>query len=328
MTMSAVMAMMAAIVICAAMELTPASATKAHETLPQLAQHFAYDATPALDVEERGVRDRGGVKIHDIDYASPLGGRVPAYLVVPAEKGKFAAILWGHWMMPNSPSANRGEFLEEAIILAQAGVVSLMIDAPQVRQGFKLDADPLSSQAAEVTRQETVDLRRGLDVLLTRADVDAKRVAYVGHSFGAIAGAILDAVDKRPTAFVFMGNPVEVSDMLKSDLPQIVAFRKAVGGEKIQEYLTKYAWTDPGTYAAYFGPSPAFFQYATHDEFMTVPMEKHYFEMSTGPKEVQYYDATHSLNAQARRDRYDWLKKHIGLGELPAGALEKMPETQ
>ncbi|MFZ0038533.1 MAG: hypothetical protein WAK91_13980 [Candidatus Acidiferrales bacterium] len=301
----------------------------AQEAYRDLAKRFDYGAgTPGLSVKEEGVQDRSGIKIHDISYASPVSGRVPAYLVVPAAKGRYAAILWGHWMMPNSPSANRGEFLEEAVVLAQAGVVSLMIDAPMVRPGFKPEADPLGPQSAETTRQEVMDLRRGLDLLLARPDVDPKRVAYVGHSFGASCGAMLDAVDKRPAAFVFMGNPVSVSDIMKSDLPMIAEFRKKFGDEKIKEYLAKYGWSDPGEYAAYLGPAPALFEYATHDEFMTVPMEQKYFDMSKGPKEIKFYEATHSLDAQARRDRVEWLKKQIGIGELAEGALEKVPETR
>jgi hypothetical protein len=49
---------------------------------------------------------------------------------VPNQKGKFAAILWGHWMMPKSPTANRSEFLNEAVAIAPAGVVSLLIVRP------------------------------------------------------------------------------------------------------------------------------------------------------------------------------------------------------
>jgi dienelactone hydrolase len=301
----------------------------AQESYRELAKRFEYgEGTPALGVQESGAQDRGGVRIHDISYASPVGGRVPAYLVAPVAKGRYAAILWGHWMMPNSAFANRSEFLEEATVLAQGGVVSLMIDAPMVRPGFKPEADPLGPQSAEATRQEVLDLRRGLDLLLARPDVDPKRVAYVGHSFGASCGAILDAMDKRPAAFVFMGNPVAESDMLTSDLPMIVEFRKKFGDEKIKEYLTKYGWSDPGEYEAYLGPSPALFQYATHDEFMTVAMEQKYFDASKGPKEIKFYEATHSLDARARRDRYEWLKKQVGIGELAVGALEKVPDTR
>ncbi len=291
-------------------------------------KHFQYDAHTPLDIKEISVQSRAGVDVHDIIYASPAGGVVSAYLVVPNGEGIFAAILWGHWMMPNSPTANRSEFVDEAITLASAGVVSLLIDAPMVRPGFKPDADPLGPQTAEVTRQEVLDLRRALDLLLARRDVDPKRIAFVGHSFGASCGAILDAVDKRPAAFVFIGNPVAVSDMLTSDLPMIVEFRKKVGDEKIKAFLDKYGWSDPGEYTAYLGPSPAFFQYATHDEFMTVPMEQKYFDMSKGPKEIKFYDSNHALNSEARHDRYEFLRNHLALQILPAGSLERVPPTK
>jgi dienelactone hydrolase len=306
--------------------LGPAFAQDSHR---EAAKHFDYDAGAPLDVKEISVQDRAGVRIHDITYASPKGGVVPAYLVVPNGKGKFAAILWGHWMMPKSPTANRSEFLDEAVAIAPAGVVSLLIDAPYVRPGFKPDPNPLSSQDSEVTAQQVVDLRRGLDLLVSHNDVDAKRVAYVGHSFDAECGSILDAVDKRPAAFVFMGDPVSVRELvLSSDRPDVVAFRKSVPMDKLKEYLDANGWTDPGSYAAQLGPAPAFFQYATHDDFVPVSEAKHYFESTSGPKEVKFYDSSHALNAQARRDRYEFLRKHLALPALPPGSLEKVPQTK
>src|ERR1700733_13890113 len=131
---------------------------------------FNYDEHAPLDLKEISVQDRDGVSIHDVTYVSPKGGVVPAYLVVPKGKGKFAAVLWGHWMMPHSPSANRKEFLEEAIALAPAGVVSLLIDAPYVRPGFKADQVALGPQGPDIVLQQVIDLRRGLDFILSRPD--------------------------------------------------------------------------------------------------------------------------------------------------------------
>jgi hypothetical protein len=123
---------------------------------------------------------------------------VPAYLVVPKGPGKFAAILWGHWLMLNSSTSSREEFLNEAIALAPWGVVSLLIDAPQARPGFKPAPNPA------LIAQQVIDMRRGVDLLLSRPNVDSKRIAYVGHSWDAGTGAILDAVDKRIADFVFL----------------------------------------------------------------------------------------------------------------------------
>jgi hypothetical protein len=47
--------------------------------------------------------------------------------------------------------------------------------------------------------------------------------------------------------------------------------------------------------------APALFQYATHDDFVSVASAKHYFDISSGPKEIKFYESSHALNADARR---------------------------
>ncbi len=83
----------------------------------KLRQMFDYEQSLPLDVKEVGVEDRNGIRIHDISYASPKGGRVTAYLVVPSDKKKkFAGIIFMH-QRPGS----RKTFLDEALQLAKAG---------------------------------------------------------------------------------------------------------------------------------------------------------------------------------------------------------------
>lgn len=292
----------------------------AQDSYSEAAKQFDYDSRAPFDIKETSTDKRAGAIVHDITYASPKGGVVPAYLVVPEGKGKFAAIVWGHWMMPNSPTANRIEFLNEALAYASVGVVSLLIDAPMVRSGYKA-----RSETADVT-QQVVDLRRGLDLLLSRKDVDPKRIAFVGHSYDAQCGSILDAVDKRPAAFVFMGNPVSVREfVLRSETPRAVQFRKSMGADKINEYLTANRWIDPASYAGHLGPAPALFQYATHDEFIPVALARHYFARASGRKKLKFYDSTHALNSRARHDRYEFLRPQLALPALPPASLGAVP---
>src|SRR6266446_10154068 len=142
-----------------------------------------YDRNAPVDIREAGVEQHGGVAVRDISYASPKGGRVPAYLVVPGGKGPFAAVIWGHWYMPGSEFLNRKEFLDEAVMLAASGVVSLLPDGPIARPGYVRDSDPLGDLQIQQRVQAIVDMRRGADLLLARAEVDPKRLAYVGHSY-------------------------------------------------------------------------------------------------------------------------------------------------
>jgi hypothetical protein len=126
-----------------------------------------------------------------------------------------------------------------------------------------------------------------------------------------------------------MGDPVSVREIiLTSDLPQAAALRKSVGVDKLKQYRDAYDWADPGAYASNFGPAPALFQYAIHDEFVPVVFAQHFFDSSSGPKEIEFYDSTHALNAQAREDRYEFLRQHLALPELRLGTLEKVPPTK
>jgi cephalosporin-C deacetylase-like acetyl esterase len=288
------------------------------------AGHFDYSATAALDIKEVSVQQRAGVSVHDITYSSPKGGSVPAYLVAPNGPGKFAAILWGHWLMPNSPTANREEFLNEAVALAPSGVVSLLIDTPQARPGFK--PAPNSTLIA----QQVIDLRRGIDLLLSRPDVDAKRIAYVGHSWDAGTGAILDGVDKRVAAFVFMSGPQSNREyVLDSDSPRMISARKEMDMTKVEQTMQANAWADPGSYAKQLGPAPALFQYGLQDEEW-VPLKdaKDYAAMSSGPKEIKFYACGHALNAEARLDRVKFLQQHLALLPVPSTTIGSIPDIK
>jgi len=291
---------------------------------PEMLRHFDYDPKAALDVQEMGVDQRGQVTVHDISYASPKGGRVPAYLVVPGGKGPFAAVLWGHWYMAGSEFLNRKEFLEEAVALAPSGVVSLLIDGPIARPGYVRDPDPLGDLQVQQRVQAIVDMRRGADLLLARTDVDPKRLAYVGHSYNASTGAFLAGIDKRFTAFVLMaGNLSDEVDMRSKEFQD---FRKQIGPEKFDAFFTKYAWTDQGKYVAHAAPATVLTQFATKEDFMTPERAREYYAIVSEPKIFKLYEAPHALNAEARRDRVAFLVKELSLKAPDPAAVERVPE--
>lgn len=174
-----------------------------------------------------------------------------------------------------------------------------------------------------------MDLRRGLDLLLKRKDVDPSRVAFVGHSLGTMAGSVLDVVDNRFKAFVFMAGPQSVREMvLLSHRPGFDEWRKQTPASKIDSYLTTYSWADPATYAPYVGPAPVLFQYAKNDDWITVPEAKQYLALVSGPETAKFYDSGHALNAQARADPFAFLQRQLNLSGLPASVPAQEPETR
>jgi len=291
---------------------------------PELVAHFDYDKTAPLDVKTIGTDKRGDVTIYDITYGSPKGGVVPAYLVVPKGKGPFAAIVWGHWYWQNSPMRNRKEFLDEAVAVAPAGVISLLPDGPIARPGFVADKTPLNEKQTTDMVQAVVDMRRGIDLLFARPDVDKKRLAYVGHSYNAVIGAFLSGVDRRAKAYVLMAGGL--SDEVDMKTKQYQEYRQKVGPEKFDAFVAKYSWLDEGKYVAHAAPAFVFMQFATQEKFLTPAHAQQYLKIVSQPNMLKGYEAPHALNAEARRDRIEFLTEQLKLKKLPPTVIASIPD--
>ena len=287
-------------------------------------RRFDYDRKAPLDIQEAGVEHRGDIAVQDISYASPKGGRVPAYLVVPGGKGPFAAVIWGHWYWDSSSMRNRKEFLDEAVALAHAGVVSLLTDGPVARPGHVESREPLNQQQITDLMQQIADTRRGADLLLIRKDVDPKRLAYVGHSYNAAVGGFLSGIDKRFKAFVLMAGGLSDEMDLKS--PECQKYRQEVGSEKFDAFSTKYAWLDPGKFVSHAAPAEVFLQYATQEKFLTPERARQYATIVSEPKRFKLYEAPHALNAEARCDRIAFLTEQLKLQPLAPAVIASIPD--
>jgi dienelactone hydrolase len=137
---------------------------------------FAYDRSRPLAVTDSGVALAGPKEaVHVLAFDG--AGRVRAFLVVPKQPGRHAAVLFLH-----GSGGNREDLLYPAVELAARGVVTMTISQPNGAATFR----PL-----------VVNARRALDVLAARPDVDPKRLGVVGFSLGAQTAAILAGDEPR-----------------------------------------------------------------------------------------------------------------------------------
>ena len=305
----------------------------AQESYEQLLHHWEYDKNAPLNLKQAGVKEREGAKVYDIAYSAPIGDRgalvgpnggvVTAYLVVPSGKGPFPAVIYGHWCMPGSEKMNRTEFLDEAVVLAHSGVISLLPDHVITHPAFVEDKSPLNEQQIAVEVQQDVNLRRGADLLLQRQDVDPKRLAYVGHSCDATAGGYLSGIDKRFKAFVLMAGTL--SDEADKKTKMYQDYRQKIGPEKFDAFAAKYSWTDAGKYVSHAAPATVFLQHATDEPFVTPELAKQYFEVVSEPKKFKLYKAPHALNAEATRDRIAFLAEQLSFRLPDEKAVASIP---
>jgi len=278
----------------------------------QQPEWFEYDRTAPLDYRETLISNRDGVRVYDSSYASPKGGRVRAYTVVPDRKGRFAGIVWQH-----GGGQTRNWFLPDAIALARAGAISILMDAPSNRPP-EMRA-PVSKDDVENFQHEmiqvTVDARRAYDVLAARLEVDKDRIGYAGLSFGAMMGGSLAGTDHRFKTFVLIcGLEGFVRHFRVSQHPGIVQLRNSMKPEEFQKLLAAAEPIDAKNFIGKSSPHPLLFQAARFDPGVSESDTRDYFAMAGEPKDLKWYDSGHDLNdPQAFADRQAWFRKHLNI---------------
>ncbi len=150
---------------------------------------FVYDRSQPLDIREHQVAVQNGIRVALVSYAVVPGVRADGLLINPPAAVPAAAIVWMH-------SGGMFEQLPDAMLMAQVGAVSLLID-PILPDW----APPAEGWRTAMVRC-VVSVRRGIDLLMARGGIDAGRLGFVGHSSGALKGVDAVAVDRRFRAAV------------------------------------------------------------------------------------------------------------------------------
>lgn len=267
---------------------------------------FDYDPQVSLAVQERARQQRGEVSIYDISYAGSPGQSVTAYLLVPPGEGPFAGLLFMH------PSGTgRYAFLEEALLVVQGGAVALLLDAPHAQQPHRPFFSFTETDRDDLI-QSVINLRRGVDLLHARPDVDANRTGFVGFSYGASVGAMLASIEKRIKAYLLWGGGAHLSKFLHQ-------YSKASDA-----YLEKMAALDSIHYVNQAAPAALLFQNGRSDPNVPEHEAEALFQAASEPKQHLWYDTGHALNGAACRDRFVWLRSQLDLAPLSPVLMKEL----
>ena len=280
---------------------------EATEANSEMTAMFNYDQTKPLDVKETASEKRGDVTVKTISYSSPVTAKpIGAYLVVPAGDGPFSAVEYVHWYDPSQPNSNKTEFLDEAVMMAQKySVESILVDTMWSDPDWYDKGRTLASDYDDAIRQ-VIELRHGLDVLLAQPNVDASRVAYVGHDFGAMYGALLSGVDHRARAYVFIAGA--------SDFNNWMLFGVDDNTPGLAAYKAKMETIAPTVYVALTTPSAIYFQDGTQDNYTPQSDMDAFLAAANEPKDIKMYKSDHAMASDAiRTDRINFLVDHLDL---------------
>jgi pimeloyl-ACP methyl ester carboxylesterase len=268
---------------------------------------LAYRRT-RVTVEQHAVEQRDGAVIRDISYSAGGGPAVRAYVVEPdgpARPHARAGVLYLHWFHPGDPTSSRLEFVEEAVGLAGRGTVSLLPDLT-----FPWNGDPVGDATdLRVIVDQTIQVRRGLDLLQDRRDVDSRRIAVVGHDYGGMYGLLVAAVDRHRVRTAIAVN------VDATFCNWFLQFWLGFEGDAATAYQRLLEPVDPIRYVP-FGPrGGTLFQFSVPDFFIPDSTARTLFAAASHPKDQRLYPgAPHKLDApEARADRVAWLAPRLSL---------------
>src|ERR1700730_672321 len=273
---------------------------------------FKYDYSKNFDLKNKAPETRENVVIEDIDYASVQNRhpRIKAYLVRPNGQGPFAGVVFFHWL--GEKKSDRTEFLDEAVELARRGTVSLLI------QGFFPWTEAPTEGTADRQKviDQTIEVRRAIDLLLLQPDVDANRIGFVGHDYGAMFGAITAGLEHRAKAYVLIAGTGSFADWSLKYWP-----KTAKNGE--QAYREAVSPLAPMDFVKAAAPASLLFQFSNKDKYIPHADADSFFQAASEPKTIKWYDTDHQLGTnKVSHDRLDWLSQQLSLspgdGSTPA----------
>jgi dienelactone hydrolase len=239
---------------------------------------FEYDHSLPFDMSEGPVTADGGAEIRPFSYLDMSGKRAQGTLILPVGAGPFGAVMF----LPGALEG-RGEFQPDAVELAGHGIASLLIDSPEMYAMPATDREAVAEIVFEMR-----ELRRLVDWLGSRPEIDQARLGLFGFSFGAVRAATFAGVE---------GGHLKIA-ILRSTPPSY--------------NYPAMAPFDPIAWVPYASPCAVYIQEGAQDTWFTHDEAESLAAAAREPKRLVWYDAGHGLNDQANADYMGWIIAALG----------------
>jgi formylglycine-generating enzyme required for sulfatase activity/tRNA A-37 threonylcarbamoyl transferase component Bud32/dienelactone hydrolase len=173
-------------------------------------EQYSYDKTDLKARVESRKENPGGWIMEKVSFEAAYGGeRVIAYLFLPKNSSPpYQIVIYfpGGASYYARSSQDIESYYEYPMFLSYIVKNGRAVLYPVYKGTFERGSDDManvleynmgSHQYVEIFIQEVKDFKRCVDYLETRPDIDSKKLAYYGMSWGAIYGAIIPAVESR-----------------------------------------------------------------------------------------------------------------------------------
>lgn len=294
---------------------------------------FAYDAALPLHAKVAQQKETETYILYHVKFNSTHQEKVTALFTVPKNgKPPYPYLLFQHGL------TNKKEYMvdwlgvDAAEMLAKEGIGVLSVDAPLHGERQKVGMKPLNIfgfgpypyLARDSIVQAVVDLRRAVDFLVNRDEVDKNKICYLGESMGAILGGTFTAVEKRIRAVVLCAGGGGLQFLFETSL---MGMKK----QDIEKAMENFLYVvDPLTWIAQISPRPLLMVNATKDTLMPKDASERLYKKAKEPKKHVWLESEHTIRADLLFPVViEWMKEQLGVNtheEEDEGAEEETTE--
>jgi cephalosporin-C deacetylase-like acetyl esterase len=297
------------------------------KTMPALIGGFPAEKSP-LNARVTGGFTRQGYRVENLIFESQPGFRVTANLYLPTTgTAPYPAVLGvaGHSANGKASATYQSAFIG----FVRNGFAVLAFDPPgQGERSEYFDADSGRSKVGigtgehtmaglqclltghTMARHETWDGIRAFDYLLTRPEIDPKRIAVAGNSGGGTQAAYLAVLEPRLAAVVSSCYMTRWRELWSGPGPQ--------DAEQVFPGFIA-SGLDFGDFAVALAPRPFLMTTAIRDFFpidgarATYKQNQRLFDLLAGGEKAGYfeYDDTHGWSQPRREAAYRFLSRWL-----------------
>lgn len=281
--------------------------------------YYSYDRNLALNSTLSHLDAGKDSTRYKLIYDSVHDQRVTAILAIPK---RFAPPYPAVMLMHGSGGHKDADYIRAAsMTLTAQGYATISIDAQyrgdRILPNRKGDLQPDSFTMRDAWVQTVVDLRRAIDYLFSRKDIDRTRIGYLGFSMGAMLGADLGGVESRIGCFLLAVPGGGFVDMAKNidKYPTLKKYWQVELTPDVIKRVEEFAnVADPIYFVGRILPRPLMIYVAKHDELIPPEASVAFIRAARAVEgeNVRHFDTGHVLTPSVVFDVRKFFIKQLG----------------
>ncbi len=275
---------------------------RGYKELP-IAKYYDYDQNLPLGDSLRLEKGKADNNLYYLTYQSVHDCKVTALLSMPATgNAPYPIVLLMHGLGDRKTvdyiEAGNRFFLDAGYAVLR---LDISMHGDRIINDYDFDlTNGYKYWTRDIISQTVFDLRRAVDFIFTRDDLDNERIAYFGISLGGIIGTIFCGVENR----------IKVPVIVLAGGNLNLMFGMGAFSADTRDFLSII---DPINYVEMISPRPLLMINASNDEIVLPITSKLLFKAAKKPKEIIWYPAKHHdiPVEQVYQEGILWLQKYL-----------------